>query len=56
MILYPSPFVAKSLRGSETTEAISQVIDTSEIAALPSVARDDGKGTATQSLTGDKGE
>jgi hypothetical protein len=41
-----------SLRGSETTEAISQGIDISEIATLPSVARKDRMGIATQSLTG----
>jgi len=42
--------VAMSLRGSEATEAISQRIDNSEIATLPSVARNDIKGDATQSL------
>jgi len=45
-----------SLRGSETTEAISQAIDISEIAALPSVARNDRKGIATQSLKGGWGD
>ncbi len=39
-----------SLRGSETTEAISHCIDNSEIAALPSVARNDKKGIVTQSV------
>ena len=33
-----------SLRGSETTEAISQGIEKTEIAALPSVARNDKEG------------
>jgi hypothetical protein len=41
-----------SLRGSETTEAISQGIENREIATLPSVARNDRKGIATQSLRG----
>jgi hypothetical protein len=41
-----------SLRGKETTEAISQGIDISEIATLPSVARNDRKGITTQSLEG----
>ena len=41
-----------SLRGSETTEAISQGIDISEIATLPSVARNDRKGIGTQSPRG----
>ncbi len=44
--------VTMSLRGSETTEAISQCIDNSEIAALPSVARNDKKGIVTQSVRG----
>jgi hypothetical protein len=38
-----------SLRGSGTTEAISQGIDNPEIATLPPVARNDEKGIATQS-------
>ena len=42
-----------SLRGSETTEAISQEIDISEIATLLSVARNDRKGITTQSLRGE---
>ena len=33
-----------SLRGSETTEAISQAIEITEIATLPPVARNDQKG------------
>jgi hypothetical protein len=33
-----------SLRGSETTEAISQSIGNKEIATLPSVARNDKRG------------
>ena len=33
--------VVMSLRGSKTTEAISQFIENKEIAALPSVARKD---------------
>ena len=41
-----------SLRGSETTEAISQDVDKPEIATLPPVARNDKKGIATQSLKG----
>ena len=41
--------LAMSLRGSETTEAISQGIDNPEIATLPSVARNDKKGIAPQS-------
>jgi hypothetical protein len=44
-----------SLRGSETTEAISQGIDISEIATLPSVARNDRMGISTQSLMGEGG-
>ena len=47
--------VAMSLRGSETTEAISQGIDISEIATLPPVARNDRKGDAIQSV-GEEGE
>ncbi|MEW6374911.1 MAG: phosphate ABC transporter substrate-binding protein [Thermodesulfobacteriota bacterium] len=39
-----------SLRGSGTTEAISQSIDNPGIATLPSVARNDIKGVATQPL------
>jgi len=39
-----------SLRGSKTTEAISQGIDNPEIATLPSFARNDKKGIATQPL------
>jgi hypothetical protein len=42
-----------SLRGSETTEAISQGIENREIATLPSVARNDRKGIATQSPRGE---
>ncbi|MBS3919391.1 MAG: YfhO family protein [Deltaproteobacteria bacterium] len=44
--------LAMSLRGSETTEAISQGIDNPEIATLPSVARNDKKGIAPQSPKG----
>ena len=33
-----------SLRGSETTEAISQHVENNEIAALPLVARNDKQG------------
>jgi hypothetical protein len=33
-----------SLRGSETTKAISQGVDIPEIATLPSVARNDSRG------------
>jgi hypothetical protein len=33
-----------SLRGSETTEAITQAIENEGIATLPSVARNDKKG------------
>ena len=40
------------LRGSEATEAISEWIDTPEIATLPSVARNDRNGTTTQSVMG----
>ncbi len=40
--------VAVSLRGSETTEAISQGIEKDEIAALSSVARNDKTSIATQ--------
>ena len=43
-----------SLRGSETTEAISQGADASEIATLPSVARNDRKGIATESSKGEE--
>jgi hypothetical protein len=39
-----------SLRGSETTEAISQGTENREIATLPPVARNDKKGIMTQSL------
>ena len=39
-----------SLRGSETTEAISQHAGNAEIATLPSVARNDKEGITTQSL------
>ncbi len=42
-----------SLRGSETTEAISEGIDNSEIATLPPVARNDKNGIATQPLGGE---
>ena len=41
-----------SLRGSQTTEAISQWPEKKEIAALPSVARNDESGITTQSLKG----
>ena len=50
--LPPGDSVRMSLRGSETTEAISRAIDISEIAALPPVARNDRKGIATQYLEG----
>ncbi len=40
------------LRGSVTTEAISQRIENRKIAALPPVARNDNKRIATQSLKG----
>jgi len=33
-----------SLRGSVTTEAISEAVEDKEIAALPSIARNDKKG------------
>ena len=49
----PAPIgdrVGMSLRGSETTEAISQSIQNKEIAAFPSVARNDKKGSPTRSL------
>ena len=52
----PSPLgdcVVMSLRGSETTEAISQGIENREIATLPLVARNDKKGIMTQSLEGE---
>jgi hypothetical protein len=46
-----------SLRGSETTEAISQHSENKEIAALPSVARNDKQRIMTQSHRGEgKGE
>jgi hypothetical protein len=46
-----------SLRGSKTTEAISQGIENKEIATLPLVARNDEKGITTQSPRGEgKGE
>ena len=38
-----------SLRGSGTTEAISQYVENEEIAALPSVARNDTEEITTQS-------
>ena len=41
-----------SLRGSETTEAISESMEKNEIAALPSVARNDRKGIVTRSREG----
>jgi hypothetical protein len=44
--------LAMSLRGSKTTEAISQGIESKEIATLPSVARNDKKGIMTQSPRG----
>ena len=40
----------KSLRGSETTEAISKAIENEEIATLPSVARNDKKEITAQFL------
>jgi hypothetical protein len=43
-----------SLRGSETTEAISQRSENKEIAALPSVARNDKPGITTQSHRGEE--
>ena len=49
----PAPIgdrVGMSLRGSETTEAISQGIDISEIATLLLVARNDRMGISTQPL------
>jgi hypothetical protein len=46
--------VAMSLRGSETTEAISQRIENKEIATLPSVARNDREGLR-RSLKGGEG-
>jgi hypothetical protein len=42
--------VVMSLRGSETTEAISLDMENEEIATLPLVARNDQKGIAKQSL------
>jgi len=42
-----------SLRGSKTTEAISQCIENKEIATLPAVARNDKKGITTQSPGGE---
>ena len=42
-----------SLRGSETTEAISQRSENKEIAALPPVARNDKPRIMTQSLKGE---
>jgi hypothetical protein len=53
----PSPIrdcVTMSLRGSETTEAISQCSENKEIAALPSVARNDKPRITTQSLKGEE--
>ena len=47
--------VVMSLRGSETTEAISQFIGNKEIATLPSVARNDENGIATQPPKGGLG-
>jgi hypothetical protein len=54
---HPFPFykgdsVTMSLRGSETTEAISKFIENKEIATLPSVARNDKKGIVTRSPGG----
>jgi len=42
-----------SLRGSETTEAISQGIDHPGIATIPSVAPKDKKGITTHSQEGE---
>lgn len=47
------------LRGSKTTETISQCTENKETAMLPLVARNDNKAIATQSLGGgrtDEGE
>jgi len=46
--------VAMSLRGSETTEAISQDVENNEIATLSSFARNDKKGITTQSQEGEE--
>jgi hypothetical protein len=51
LIKFPSPqggCVTMSLRGSKTTEAISQGIENKEIATLPLVARNDEKGITAQ--------
>jgi len=45
-----------SLRGSETTEAISQDAENTEIATLPAVARNDKEGIMTQSRDGERDE
>ena len=45
--------VTMSLRGSETTEAISQCSENKEIAALPSVARNDKPRITTRWLAGE---
>ena len=44
--------VVMSLRGSKTTEAISQGIENKEIATLPLVARNDEKGITAQFVRG----
>jgi len=46
--------IAMSLRGSETTEAISQGVGNKEIATLSAFARNDKKGIMTQN-PGDRG-
>ena len=51
--LPPGDCVEMSLRGSKTTEAISQCIENKEIATLPAVARNDKKGITTQSPGGE---
>ena len=51
---FPAPprgCVARSLRRSKATEAISDVLEKLEIAALPSVARNDENPIMTRSLT-----
>jgi len=46
--------VAMSLRGSETTVAISQDVENNEIATISSFARNDKKGITTQSQEGEE--
>ena len=46
--------VAMSLRGSETTEAISQDVEDNEIATISSFARNDKKGITTQFQEGEE--